>query len=128
MKKSKSYKGLIIVSLVILLFFILSYQFRHKLFKNMYRLLNNAVEDSGGQLVSKNTLIVLGGSRQSVESVIKEYNGEIVYEVPETTSYRVKFPVSNYDELLRIKNDLNKKGIQAVSEYIQKPPRPGEPQ
>lgn len=94
----------------------------------MYRLLNNAVEDSGGQLVSKNTLIVLGGSRQSVESVIKEYNGEIVYEVPETTSYRVKFPVSNYDELLRIKNDLNKKGIQAVSEYIQKPPRPGEPQ
>ncbi len=84
-------------------------------------------EPESGQSVAKDELVILD-SNQLIQRVVKEFNGEITVAVPETSSYQVKFPVANFDELTRIKNELNRRGINAMYVNTIIPPSPEEPQ
>ncbi len=76
-----------------------------------------------------NELVILASGRD-VESLVREFGGEITISVPETDTYQVKFPVSTLEELNAIADKLRKKesGIRVIYAFVMRPPEPGEPQ
>lgn len=77
-----------------------------------------------------NDLVFLAVSSKDIGSLVAEFDGKIVSQVPETGTYEVRFPVSSLEEVDTIANQLRerRKGIQIVHSYIYEPPKSGEPQ
>lgn len=65
-----------------------------------------------GILVYENRLSILG-SGQDIQTIVKEFGGEITLSIPETDTYEARFPVSSLMELDEIKNQLNVRGVEA---------------
>jgi len=81
----------------------------------------------GGQWVIVDELII-STSGKDIESLIADFNGEIIIDVPQTGTYQVKFPVSSLEELDIIADELRKSGIQVMRAIVMPPPRLNEPQ
>lgn len=66
----------------------------------------NAVRDpETGQWVLENELGIFG-SQQEIDTITQNYNATVTIDVPQTSTYQLKFPVQSLDELKTIKAEL----------------------
>ena len=86
--------------------------------QNLGFLEGDVMEDpKTGARIVKDSLVILA-SGQNINELIKEFDGTITLNVKETDTYRVKFPVKNFQELEEIRTKLEARGLTVVYDPV----------
>lgn len=84
-----------------------------------FNLQSEIYTDEDGQKMLAKELVVF--SEKDLKIVQEEFGGVVTVEIPETETYQVRFPVSNYDELMEIQRQLQERGIKVSRVFLTDP-------